>query len=119
MYIIFLTAVTLQTLQPKLADLLADKIRPFAIALGVPDRAVTKAETNYPKDADHVLTECLRWWLNNSDDISWEAIAKALKTKGVDHKNLADKILHEQSSSSTGELNYSTIDDGIDYYQIT
>ena len=104
MYIIFLTAVTLQTLQPKLADLPANKIHPFAIALGVPDTVVTTAETNYDRDADRVKTECLKWWLNNSKDITWEAIAKALKTEGVDQKNLADKILYEQSSSFTGEL---------------
>ena len=98
------TAPKLNTLLPALVHLPADKIPQFALALGVPDSTFGTAETNHQRDANRVKMECLKWWLNNSGDISWEAIAKALKTEGVDQKNLADKILQEKCGHSIGEL---------------
>ena len=106
--IIILTAPKLNTLLPALAKLPADKILQFALALGVPDTTVGTAEINHQKDADRVKMESLKWWLNNSDDISWMAIARALVTEGVDQRNLAKKILSDngcgQYISKIGEL---------------
>lgn len=106
--IIILTAPTLNTLLPALAKLPADKIPQFALALGVPDTTVGTAEINHQRDADRVKMESLKWWLRNSDDISWTAVAKALVTKGVDLKNLAREILSDngcgQYISKIGEL---------------
>ena len=102
-YVIILTAPKLNTLLPALVDL-SDKIPQFALALDVPEPTLRMFENNFPRDNDRVKMECLKWWLNNSDDISWEAIARALKTKGVDKKNLADEILRDKCRQPIGEL---------------
>ena len=107
-YIIILTAPELGDLVSALTDLPANKILPFALALKIPEVTVTTAESNFSKDADRVKMESLKWWLRNSDNISWVAIAIALASKAVAEKNLARKILRdnnlEQYISQIGEL---------------
>ena len=92
-------ALQLNDLLSALVDLPANKIVQFALALGVPKKVTTMAESNFPKDVDRVKIECLSWWLGNCD-VSWEAIANALKTLLVDEKNLAEEILLEKCGIS-------------------
>ena len=108
MCVIF-TAPQLSDLLPVLADLPADKIVQFAIALGVPETAIKTAEKNHPNDVERVKMECLKCWINNSDEVSWEAITRALETNGVDQKNLAKKIQSGQCMQSSSTLNTSEL----------
>ena len=74
-----------------LADLPPRKVEKFAIALGVPKNVVEESQINNPKDIYRVKSDALDWWIRN-DNASWEAVAKALETKGVDERNLAERI---------------------------
>ena len=68
-----------------LAELPDDKTEMFAVALKVPTRITTNCEGSR-------LLAALRYWIDNSEDVSWEAIAKALEVPRVDQRNLARKI---------------------------
>ena len=74
-----------------LADLPPRKVEKFSIALGVPKNVVEESQINNPKDIYRVKSDALDWWIRN-DNASWEAVAKALETKGVDERNLAERI---------------------------
>ena len=106
---ILCTAPELSNLLPVLADLPADKIFQFAIALGVPETVIRTAETNRQGDVDRVKLECLQWWISNSDDITWEAISRALETRGVDQKNLARRIQSGQCEQSFSAFDTSEL----------
>ena len=74
-----------------LADLPPRKVEKFAIALGIPKNVVEESQINNPKDIYRVKSDALDWWIRN-ENASWEAIAKALETKGIDERNLARRI---------------------------
>ena len=74
-----------------LADLPPGKVEKFTIALGVPKNVVEESQINNPKDIYRVKSDALDWWIRN-ENASWEAVAKALETKGVDERNLAKRI---------------------------
>jgi hypothetical protein len=74
-----------------LVDLPAKKVERFSIALGVPKRIVDEARENHPRDVGRVKSDTMDWWLANKA-ASWDAVARALETPGVDERNLAKKI---------------------------
>ena len=74
-----------------LAELPADKVERFAIALGVPRNVVKESRMNNPHDIVLVKSDSLSWWIANKEP-SWEAVARALETKTVDERNLAKQI---------------------------
>ena len=87
---------------PKIGDLLAalaylppKKVERFAITLRVPKRIVEESRVNHPSDISQIKSDALSWWIANADDLTWEAIAKALESPGVEERNLAKKIRAE------------------------
>ena len=88
---------------PKLGDLLASltdlpapKVEQFAIVLGVPQGVVEESRVNHPGSIYHVKCDSLSWWIANADDLTWDAVAKALESPGVGERNLAKKIRTKQ-----------------------
>ena len=84
---------------PELRDLLAAvanlslaKVVRFAVALGVPSRVVDESKQTHPSDVYLVKYDILRWWIDNAEEDTWEAIATALESAGVDERNLAKQI---------------------------
>ena len=86
-----------------LVELPANKVENFSLALGVPKRIINEARENYPHEVGRVKSDAMSWWLANADEISWDAVAKALETPGVDERNLAKKI----RSKYGGIINYT------------
>ena len=74
-----------------LIELPAKKVERFSLALGVPKRIIDEARENHPHDVDRIKSDAMSWWLANKT-ASWDAVAKALETPGVDERNLARKI---------------------------
>ena len=74
-----------------LAELPPGKVERFAIALGVPRRIIETSQVNHPQDIYRVKLDALSWWIANKE-ASWDAVAKALETMGVDERNLATQI---------------------------
>ena len=77
-----------------LVELPAKKVERFSLALGVPKRIIDEARENHPHDVSRIKSDAMSWWLAN-ETASWDAVAKALETPGVDERNLARKI-HSQ-----------------------
>ena len=82
-----------------LVDLPPTKVGNFAVALGVPKRVVEESRMNHPSDIYRVKSDSLSWWIANAEDLTWEAIAKALESPGVDERNLAKKIRTKQGNN--------------------
>ena len=78
-----------------LADLPPTKVERFSVALGVPKRVVEESRVNHPSDICQVKSDSLSWWIANAEDLTWEAIAKALESSGVEERNLAKMIRTE------------------------
>ena len=74
-----------------LVELPAKKVERFSLTLGVPKRIIDEARENHPHDVGRIKSEAISWWLAN-ETTSWDAIATALETPGVDERNLAKKI---------------------------
>ena len=74
-----------------LVELPAKKVEHFSITLGVPKRIIDEARENYPHNVGCIKSEALSWWLANETS-SWDAVARALESPGVDERNLARKI---------------------------
>ena len=75
-----------------LAELPATKVESFSIALGVPKRIVVEARENQRGNVYGIKSDVMSWWLANAEIISWDAVARALETPGVDERNLARRI---------------------------
>ena len=79
---------------PKYDDLLAEltelpayKVGDFAAALRFP-----QSQSYSPEEARKGLEDALKWWVEERHKDSWEAIAAALETEGVDEQCLAKQI---------------------------
>ena len=50
----------------------------LGVKLGLQGHQLREIEQNYPRDSNRCKTEMLDLWLRNSENPSWEAVAKAL-----------------------------------------
>jgi hypothetical protein len=74
-----------------LVELPARKVESFALALGVPQTIVDEARENHPHNVGRIKSDTMSWWLAN-ETASWDAVATALESRGVDERNLSRKI---------------------------
>jgi hypothetical protein len=74
-----------------LVELPAKKVESFSLTLGVPKRIIDEARENHPLDVARIKSDAIDWWLAN-ETTSWDAVAKALESPGVDQRNLAKEI---------------------------
>ena len=73
----------------------------LGIYLSVPTHELEKFEKNHPKDVDRQMAEVIKYWHNNADDCSWEALANAVEKMGR-YDNLV-KRLRERHSKPAGQ----------------
>ena len=62
----------------------------LGVQLGLTLGLLDTIESNYPRDAERCKTEVLTWWLQNTEERSWEKIAEALDK--IEYKVLAEKL---------------------------
>ena len=72
----------------------------LGIFLCVPPHELDKFEKDHPNDVNRQMTEVIKYWDNNADDCSWEALANAVQKMGK-YGNLV-KSLREQHSKPVG-----------------
>ena len=75
-----------------LVELPPMKVENFSVTLGVPKRIIDEARENHRGNVYRVKSDSVSWWLANAEIISWDAVARALESPGVDERNLARKI---------------------------
>ena len=73
----------------------------LGIHLSVPTDELDKFEKNHHKDVDRQMIEVIKYWHNNADDCSWEALANAVE-KMDKYGNLV-KRLREWHSKPVGQ----------------
>ena len=80
-----------------LAELPPMKLESFSVTLGVPKRIIDEARENYRGNVYRIKSDAMSWWLANAEIISWDAVARALESPGVDERNLAREIRRSRS----------------------
>jgi hypothetical protein len=90
---------------PQLGEILSaikeiTKPHKLGMHLHIPPHELEKIEENFPRDVDRQRTEVIKYWLRNSSDCSWEALARAVEEMGG-HRNLVEKLRDRQKSTTT------------------
>jgi hypothetical protein len=67
--------------------------------LGIESYELEKIEENFPRDVDRQMAEVIEYWLRNSSDCSWEALARAVEKMGG-HGNLVEKPRDRQKTTT-------------------
>ena len=72
---------------PQLGDIISalkeiTEPRDLGIHLGIETHVLETFEEDYPKDVNRRKTEVLKYWLRNSSDCSWGALASAVEKMG-------------------------------------
>ena len=68
--------------------------------LGIKSCVLEKIERNHPRDVDRQMAEVIKYWLRNSSDYSWEALANAVEKMGG-HGNLVKKLKDKHLENTT------------------
>ena len=81
---------------PQLGDIvsaLKEITNPYllGINLGIEPYELEKIEKNYPRDVDTQIAKLIAFWLSNSSDCSWGALASAVEKMGG-HGNLVKRL---------------------------
>ena len=81
---------------PQLGDIvsaLKEITKPYLLGmyLGIETCELEKIEENYLRDVDRQKAEVINYWLHNSTDCSWEALASAVEKMGG-YGNLEKRI---------------------------
>ena len=80
---------SLKNILPLLEDV--DNVFPLGIQLGIETSHLRTFENEYRSDLKRQKVEVIDHWLKNSNDPSWETLAKAVKQLGT-HNQLASRL---------------------------
>jgi hypothetical protein len=72
------------------------------VHLGIKPYELEKIEKNHPRDVGRQMAEVIKYWLRNSSDCSWEALASAVEKMGG-HGNLVEKLRDKQKTTTAPE----------------
>ena len=72
----------------------------LGVQLGIEPHGLKKIEKNHPQDVDRQMAEVIEYWLRNSSDCSWGALANAVEKMGG-HGNLVNKLRDRHLENTT------------------
>ena len=72
----------------------------LGVQLGIEPPELKKIEKNYPQDVDRQMVEVIEYWLRNSSDCSWGALAIAVEKMGG-HGNLVQGLKDRHLKNTT------------------
>ena len=84
----------LKRLINELRPIPADKINELGTQLKVPYHKMKEFEHNYPCNSERVKSEILKFWIDNTDNCSWDDVADAIDEIGF--KNIARKLVEHK-----------------------
>lgn len=88
----------LKNILPLLREIKPDKILSLGLQLDVEKTELRMITTQNKDNLEREIFEIIDYWLGNSKDQSWEALAKAVRRLGG-HDQLASKLENNQCSS--------------------
>ena len=72
----------------------------LGVQLGIESHELKKIEKNYPQDLDRQMAEVIEYWLHNSSDCTWGALASAVEKMGG-HGNLVKELRGKHLENTT------------------
>ena len=74
----------------------------LGVQLGIESHELDKIEENHPRDVNRQMIEVIKYWLRNSSDCSWGALAIAVEKMGG-HGNLVQELgdRHLENTTTT------------------
>ena len=99
----------MREIEPKLRGIVDPYL--LGVHLEIPTEDLEQFRANYPGNVAQQRIDVINYWLNNSKDITWEALARAVEEMGG-HKNLVTtlKKLAKGSVASQQELSVTGSD---------